>query len=219
MANVNKIFLSLTLLFVMMFTINFTSADVQVLPSVIQGNCAELPQQEFNTTYQTLTYVQGPAPAKTLYTINTNMTDKGGDYYIYNFCNTSSVGTYVVNGYSDLSTWTYTFDVIPMGSTNNSAFTVFIILSIVAFLVLIVSILMKNHYIVFIAGAIFIVAGMMPLIYGISDVNNLYTQTVGYIFIGLGLFFVLASAYSMVDSESIFRQAIERDETDYFEED
>jgi uncharacterized membrane protein YobD (UPF0266 family) len=45
---------------------------------------------------------------------------KYGYYYTYNFCNTSLLGEYVVNGCSDLSCWAYDFEVNPTGAQTST---------------------------------------------------------------------------------------------------
>lgn len=90
------------------------NATVQTLPPVTQNTCVNLPQSEYNSTYQYISYIQGPAPRKYMYNISSNMTNLGNYYYIYNFCNTSEVGSYIVNGISNLGNWNYDFPVNPI---------------------------------------------------------------------------------------------------------
>lgn len=184
-----------------------TPEDISMkkIPDVTQYTCAKLPQLEYNTTYQTILYIQGPAPNKTIYTVNTNMTSLGGFYYNYDgFCSTSQLGTYIVNGISDLGTWSYTFEVITMGTDDTAYLTIFIILTCIAFLFLYAAFIIKSEYLAFIAGVVFLVTGMFVIINGMANVNNLYTQTIGYVFLGVGLLFVLATGISIADENGLF---------------
>lgn len=100
------------ILFFIVLLIAPVYAEQTTIAPVKQGQCALLPQLELNSSYQNLTAIQ--LPNKTINLIGLNMT-KYGYYYTYNFCGTNDLGSYVVNGCSDLSCWSFDFEVNSTG--------------------------------------------------------------------------------------------------------
>jgi hypothetical protein len=91
-----------------------------------------------------------------------------------------------------------------IGSGGN--LTIFIILAIASFLVLIAGIYLQNEYIGFISSVLWIATGLYVLIFGLVDLENLYTQSLGWVSLGLGLVFLLSSAYSAISNGGFFKQ-------------
>lgn len=158
------------------------------IQAVKQGRCVQLPQAEFNSTYQVITYIQ--LPDNRLVNISTNMT-KNGDFYNYTFCNTKQFGKYIVNGKSDLSTWAYSFNVgniwIP------------IIIGILAILFLALGIANANEYLGLFSAFLWIILGVYSLSYGLLFLADTYTQMVSYVIIGIGVIIGFASVYEMYE--------------------
>lgn len=101
-------------LLLLLFIIPIVSAEVQSLPDpVVQGICANLPQIELNSSYENITFVQWPSGYVDL--LNVRM-QKNVFSYNYTYCNTTMIGTYIVNGCSDMSCWNYAFVVTPTGT-------------------------------------------------------------------------------------------------------
>lgn len=98
---------------VMLAFAHSVDATIQTLPPVKQRQCVNLPQLELNSTFQNITALQ--KPDKTLELRGVLMT-KSGSFYNYSFCNTSILGTYVVNGCSDITCWAYDFEVNSTGA-------------------------------------------------------------------------------------------------------
>lgn len=110
-----KIYLFLFLsLFIVM---GFASAEISELEPIKVNQCINLPQIEFNTTYQNLTFIL--TPNKSIIKINALM-QKNGYSYNYTFCDTDEVGTYTANGCSDLDCWNYKFKVSPLGGEQTT---------------------------------------------------------------------------------------------------
>lgn len=109
---------------------------------------------------------------------------------------------------------TFYFQVNSTGDRINNL-ALFLVLSIGAIVMLILAIAIGNEYLGFMAGALFVVAGVYALIYGISDLANLYTRSIGFISIGLGTIFLVAAGYSVVADAGLFSKV--KDETDYFD--
>lgn len=102
-------------------------------------------------------------------------------------------------GYS--YTTPFTLDVTPTG--DNRGVGLFLILALGSFILLVMALLLKNEYLGFITGALFITTGIYTMIYGVGPLSDMYTRTIGYSSIGLGLIFLVASAYSAIESGKI----------------
>ena len=75
-----------------------------------------------------------------------------------------------------------------------------IFLIIIAFVILIFARQMENLYLSFISGAMFGLIGVYIIIYGLNNVVNMYTQGLGIVFVGLALYFIIVSAYELVEN-------------------
>jgi len=93
---------------------------------------------------------------------------------------------------------------LDIGTGGNQA--LFIILAITSLLLLLVAVLLRNNYLGFISSALFIVTGLYVLIYGVGNFlgGSLYTNAIGWIALGLGIFFMIASAYSAIAEGGLF---------------
>ncbi|TET07430.1 MAG: hypothetical protein E3J83_05070 [Candidatus Atribacteria bacterium] len=116
--------------------ISFASTQQQSLGPVKQNDCIQIIQTCSDCTYNNISRVL--YPNKTVVLSNVAMT-KDDTYYNYTFCNTSTLGNYIVNGYGDLggtkTSWTYDFEVTPTGFIlETSESILYIIILIVTFL-------------------------------------------------------------------------------------
>jgi len=101
---------------------------------------------------------------------------------------------------------------LDIGTGGNQ--TLFIILSIGSLLLLLMAFMLKNNYIGFIASTLFILTGLYALIYGVGDLlGNMYTTAIGWIFLGLGIFFMIAAAYSTINEGGLFGDGEEREDS------
>ena len=99
---------------------------------------------------------------------------------------------------------------LDVGSGGNMS--LFIILAIASILVLGVAVFMQNEYIGFASGALFISTGLFSLIYGIGELSNFYTSSVGYVSLGLGIMFLVAAGYSAAAGSGLFSGGRESEE-------
>lgn len=106
---------------IFLFTINLTTAEVETLGIFKQNDCVDLLQTCSNCTYSNLSSVI--FPNGTTYPISLLMT-KHGTEYNYSFCNTSALGTYIANGFSDVdgtnTVWAYDFEITYTGKALNT---------------------------------------------------------------------------------------------------
>lgn len=100
------------------FLVTTIGATIQTLPPVKQNNCVNLTQIYGNSTFQNITVVNLPNRGDFI-TINQEMNNSHPGYFSYEFCNTSTLGEYIVNGIGDvdgeLQTWNYNFFVTSTG--------------------------------------------------------------------------------------------------------
>ena len=120
------------------------------------------------------------------------------NYTLLNVNNNYSLGLYkcdmTCTDFGSSGSQTFYFEVITGGNLS-----LFIILLISSFLLVMTAIYVNNEYIGFIGGAVFIITGLYSLIYGVANLANMYTDTIGYVTLGLGLFFFLAAGYSAIN--------------------
>jgi hypothetical protein len=128
---------------------------------------------------------------------------KGVSEFNYTFTQTSSLGTYYVNGYcvagSDIQNWRYSINITPVGGPENNT-TFFIILFVIALIFLLLAFIFHNYIFSILAGFVFLIAGMYGMIYGIGDITNLYSRMVSYIILGLGAIVTIISGLDLIGS-------------------
>ncbi len=120
--------------------ISFASATIQTLGTFQQGDCIGLIQTCGNCTYNNISTIITEAENPTVYLINNTMS-KQDTYYNYTFCNTTSIGKYIVNGFGDLdgekTIWNYDFEITPSGFESTSAQSIlYVIVLLISCLVL-----------------------------------------------------------------------------------
>ena len=113
---VDKMKKLMLLLIAGMFLISFVSPVQQSLGTFKSGECVNLIQICDNCSYNNISRVIYPNSTNAL--SNVAMT-KDDTFYNYTFCNASTLGTYIVNGYGDLdgvkTSWSYDFDITTTG--------------------------------------------------------------------------------------------------------
>ena len=133
---------SVYLFFFILFLLPLATAEVQTLPHPVKTlSCVNLPQIYANSTFQNITTIQ--LPDETVMTIQDKMTNSGGGYFNYTFCNTTQNGEYIVNGIGDIdgttTTWNYQFTVNPLGkvftSQQATLYTLIFVIAMILFLI------------------------------------------------------------------------------------
>lgn len=74
-------------------------------------------------------------------------------------------------------------------------FSLPLILGLTAFILLATALFYRNPYFGIIAGFLFGINGVYLVIYGLNDIADLYTRTLGWVSIGLGIIFIIVGAY------------------------
>ena len=103
--------------------LNFASAQSPSLGTVRQGECVNLVQSCSSCTTNVISTVLYPNSSVAVSTLTMSTTDS--IYYNYTFCNTTTLGQYIVNGYGDVdgidTNWVYDFWVTPNGTITSSS--------------------------------------------------------------------------------------------------
>jgi hypothetical protein len=168
--------------------IGMTSANsIPNQGEVRQGSQATIVQSCSDATYITLATIQ--YPDRTVVTIDTNMTLISSGNFQYNFTDTSQLGRYDVcvttDGCENTGCFIFTVD--------NNTFTIFIILSVLAFLLCILSIFGNTEFFLYSSGVIFIVTGILSMVNGIGDLSDWTTRAISLVYIGLGFIFIIGA--------------------------
>ncbi len=136
-------------LFLGIFLISLVSPVQQSLGTFKSGGCVNLIQICDNCSYNNISTILYPNSS----VVASNLTmNKDDTYYNYSFCNTSTLGNYIVNGYGDLdgvkTTWSYDFEITPSGrgSPTSGESTIFIVSLASMFLICILFFLISNSF-------------------------------------------------------------------------
>jgi hypothetical protein len=223
-----KVFLSCLIL---MFLITLVSAEVQTLPPVKQGTCILLVQSHPNATLINVTAIRYPDGTED--SISRAMTTTNGINFRYSFCNTSQIGSYIVNtcgngdGVFDCPP-PYNFEVTWTGLTESqersrlfwmygAAILLYVIFTAIAWKV-------ELTWLGFLAAMLMILPGMNMMIHGFGFEDQLLIRGIAMVLIVIGILtmVIFAFEYNHLFGESGFfgqeaNSEKEKDEHDYFE--
>ena len=176
--------------FVAMMLIGFASAEIEELKPVKINDCINLPQIEYNSTYQNLTFILKPNGQ--IEPINKYMT-KNGYSYNYSYCNTGIIGTYTANGCSDVSCWNYEFKVTPSGFEGLGTFLfVFIVIILLIFLI---GFRLENAWIMSLGSILIIIFGFFIVKFGVDIIKDTQTTwAIGLVVWAIGIYSLYLSA-------------------------
>lgn len=161
-------------------------ANVESLGTYRQSDCIVLKQTCSNCSYNNITSIKYPNSTSA---IDSQVTmTKSGTEFTYDFCNTSVLGNYIVNGYGDvdgtITVWAYDFDVTPTGDTNNLGF--YIMLTIIIIGTLIFGVATRNIPVTLIGSMITMSWGVYIAFNGFDVFKNSATEFLSIGIIGLG---------------------------------
>ena len=181
-----------------MFLISLTTAAIADLGNFQRFDCIDLPQTCPDCTYNNISKVTDSESVTVLTEV---VMQRDGTYYNYTFCNTTTLGEYIVNGYGDeggtLDTWEYKLTVTETGIEDVSILNnpLLIILVAMALIFLIVGIKTGTVWLGFMSAVMFLLGGIYMTIYGLNDITNMYTQGIGITIIGVGITILFVSIY------------------------
>jgi len=191
----NKFILIILLLLCLTTTVN---AEVQTLGTFKQNTCVNLIQTCSNCSYSNISSVIAPNSASLLGQV---VMTKISNVYNYSFCSTSQIGSYIVNGISDVDgsqvVWAYDFQITPSGSNNNPNF--YYIIFIASLGVMILGFVLKNAPIVILGSFGMVYLGLYIILFGINGIKDtVYTWGWGIIILAVAGYIGIKSAYEMI---------------------
>lgn len=185
-------------LLLVVFMTPLVLSEIQTLGTFKQYTCVHLKQTCANCTFVNVTSVNVDATS-TQVSSHVPMT-KIGTEYNSTFCNTTYIGKYIVNLLGDPDgTYTvvaYDFSITPTGDTRG--FGLWIALVLLGFFLLFADYFVRTNYLTFIGGIAFVLTGVYSMIYGIAGFAELWTRAVAVVIIGIGVIFMIGSAYDLV---------------------
>lgn len=117
-----KIFLFLGILLIIPLVSSVYT--IQTLGTFQVNTCIDLKQVCGNCTFNNITSIILPAGTSIIYSPEYSMTRRNTDYNA-SFCNTSAIGSYIVNGYGNLNgantVWAYDFLISPNGVSQTTS--------------------------------------------------------------------------------------------------
>lgn len=181
---------------------SLVSASIGEMQTIKYNSCISLSQICSNCTYNNITSIRFPNGTENAYSPEIAMS-KTGITYLYNFCDTSQFGVYIINGKADLdgqlTLWNYELDDTADGNPYQ-AFPYQIIIILFGVALIIVGIYARSHLVIYCAATILVVIGILTLYPGYSYINysNLLGLSLGIISIAIGFFFFF---YDFINEE------------------
>ena len=190
--------LNIIMIILLVLAIPFLSASIGSLGTFKQYSCVNLLQTCVDCTYNNISSVTLPNGVGAL---GLTAMAQSGIEFTHSFCNTTLSGTSNVNGFGDaggaMTKWNYVFEVTPSGGAEDNT-TIFLFLICLTTLFFFMGVFMKNYIFVTIAGFALMSSGVYGMIYGFGDITSLYTRTISYIVIGLGMIITVTSGLELV---------------------
>ncbi len=133
--------------------------------------------------------------------LNESMT-RNETIYNYTLTNTSLLGEYLAPVYCNNITLSGKnpdgkITITTTGRAPHIKLMIFLLIS--AFILFVLSIYIQNHAIGFTAGALFLLTGIYLIIYGFGDIRDVYTQSLAWVIIGLGLFITIVASVEWLE--------------------
>ena len=203
----NKIIFFTSIILLSIIFLPLVFGYVESLGSVKQGECIQLPQTCGNCSYVNISSIV--YPDKSIEFLSASMQQQGGSSYNYTFCNTTQLGSYIVNTEGDGVVAPYDFPVTPSGfgdigsGAGLSLIAVILIMAIIAIVFFILGFKVNNvaakvgffafSIIVFIMAILFIVISSQQNLYGFTGLvtgTETFWVVIKYL-IGIGILVLL----------------------------
>jgi len=162
------------------------------LGSKKQAECVRVSQTCASCTYINISSITLTTSNQSIVS-NVEMESIGDGEWIYNFCNTTLLGSYDVRGQGDLNSvdtsFKSCFDITPSGEsgTTNTVFFIFIILMIYG--IALIGFFGKNIPVTIIGGMAMMFLGVYVVNSGLIIYRDNLTNYFSYLTIGLGIIF------------------------------
>jgi len=187
----NKI---LSILLMSIFLISFASAICQDgegnLGSKKQNECVRISQPCATCSYVNISSITLQTSNESIES-NIAMTYFGNGEWIYNFCNTTNLGSYDVRGKGDLdgidNSFTSCFDITPSGQSGTENIIFFLFIIIMIYGITFIGFFGKNIPITILGGMAMMFLGIYIVQSGLIIYRDTLTNYFSYLTIGLGV--------------------------------
>lgn len=179
-------------IFAIFMVMGLASAVTDVIYVKVNTN-GNIQQTEFNSTYQNLTSILRPDGVTEI--IGKNMQKMGYAYnYSYYF---GQLGTYHINGCSDISCWTYPIVATPSGFVNVGTFLFIFIIIIV--LIFILGFKLENVWIMWFGSTLTLILGFFIIKYGVDIIKDTQTTwVIGLCVWAIGIYTIFLNMQEML---------------------
>lgn len=177
----------LIILLMGVWMIGLTSAS---LGSFQQNDCVPI-VTNLNASTVNISILTNPSPNPSIVLQNVEMT-KNGNSFNYTFCDTSKRGIYTY-GYTDQD-----------GNNYSNSFSigdpgwVLLVLGVVMILTFALGFFSHNVWFVYVSGILAFVFGVYDISNGFAYMNDVFTQSVGFVAVGFGIIFFTMAAYEQL---------------------
>lgn len=211
-------------------TVNATGemSTIPTLEPVVQGHSVTLPQGGTNGTdawsYCNISTIVNPDHI--ILFSDVIMTISGSSFsFILPGANTTTLGTYTVTGFCgdgfNKQPFAYKFPVTTTGRDNSLSLWIMLVLLAFSIILLIMAFSMDNIYIAFLSGVLWIVSGILVYFYGFGDISDMYTRSISFVTLAIGIMVFFAASFHHEDGEGIVKafgldKKEEGDDYDYF---
>lgn len=169
------------------------------LGEIKQASCVRLPQTCGNCTAVNASSILYPVNRSVAASNIVFARVSGTDEWNGTFCATMPLGGYIANVNEDVDGYntpvSYNFVVTTTGYPTFIVLWAMMIMVIIAFAMMILGVTLKNAFFGIISGFIFLALGAFVISYGLNEWQNVYTDVLGYLGLGLGLFLMIVGAY------------------------
>jgi len=175
-----------------------SSAETYNLGTIKKDSCIEIPQVCLSCSYLKINIQY---PNKTFAVVNQDMALKNSStgLWSYYFCNTSELGKYEISGVGDLDGVDTGFSSMWF-EVEGGDMKLFMFLLCISLVFLLFSFLFQSNWLSFSSGLLMAISGVYVMIYGLGYISDLYTRSIAYTLVGLGLFFTIVSSYSILEN-------------------
>lgn len=165
----------ISLIIIGLFLISLAGAES--IGTYKQSSCVSLPQTCGTCTYNNISSVMKPDSTLALSEV---AMEKAGTNYNYTFCNTTDLGSYLVNGYGDedgiTSVWIYSFEINSTGEQSSQFVGYYFIILIIFVGILIFGYIIKQESIAILGGLGMMILGVFSYTNGMGIYNNDVTR-------------------------------------------
>ncbi len=123
----------------------------------------------------------------TIYNYTLTDTDELGIYKIKTYCGNGTFNGESIDGRLEVTT---------TGKDVDSTLTIIIL--VIAFVLFLIGLVIKNNSIGFISGILFLISGIYIMIYGFTYVADMYTRAIALVILGFGMIIILTAGYDWI---------------------